>query len=91
MTQLVAFHAENQPATKEMLQPVECHDISLGGISFFMSSSPPSEYCTVILGRPPALIFVRARVTHSEKENELRRWKIGCKFIDKVDSLVAQG
>ena len=75
-----------------MLQAVRCHDIWMGGISFYLSSPPPSEYCTIILGRPPALIFVTAKVTHSEQANDaLHKWKIGCEFIDKVESLVAQG
>ena len=92
VTQLVAFHEEDQQPTKEMFQPVRCHDISLGGISFFLSGPPPLKHCTVILGRPPSLIFVRARITHYEAQGaSLREWKIGCQFIEKVESTPARG
>jgi hypothetical protein len=89
--QLVAFHKEDQQATKEMLQAVRCQDISLGGISFFLSGPPPFSFCTLVLGRPPGLIFVRARVAHfASTGGSGREWKIGCQFIGKVDSLLGK-
>jgi hypothetical protein len=89
VTQSVAFHEEGDTVTKEMLQAVRCHDISLGGMSFFVSTPPPFRHCTVVLGRPPVLIFVRARVIHYEATGKsLREWKIGCQFLEKVDSLL---
>ena len=87
--QLVAFHEKDQRPTKEMLQAVRCHDISLGGLSFFLSGSPPCEYCTLVLGSPPNLIFVKARVTHSEAQRASQHmWKIGCQFIEKAESML---
>jgi len=92
VTQLVAFHEEDQSVTKEMLQAVRCHDISLSGISFFLTSPPPLKYCTLVLGRPPYLIFVKAWVVHYEPQSAtLREWKIGCQFIEKVESLLSGG
>jgi hypothetical protein len=89
--QLVAFHDADQLPTKEMLQAVQCHDISLGGISFFLSDSPPFMHCTVVLGRAPNLIFVKARVVHAEVRGEgLRKWKIGCQFLGKAESMLEQ-
>lgn len=91
VTQLVAFHEDDQQVTKEMLQAVRCHDISLGGLSFFLAKPPPQKYCTVVLGRPPSLIFVKARVAHFEATGaSLREWIIGCQFIEKVESLLAK-
>jgi hypothetical protein len=90
VTQLVAFHEEGQQPTKEMLQAVRCHDISLGGISFFLSGPPPQKHCTLVLGRPPGLIFVRARVAHCEAHGtSMREWKVGCEFIEKAESMIA--
>ena len=89
VTQLVAFHEENQLPTKEMLQAVQCHDISLGGISFFLSGAPSHKHCTVVLGRSPNLIFVTARVIHSEAQGaSFREWKIGCQFIGRAESML---
>jgi hypothetical protein len=92
VTQLVAFHEEGQSPTKGMFRPVRCQDISLGGISFYLPNPPPLRYCTVILGRPPGLIFVRARVAHFEATGaSLREWKIGCQFIEKVATAESPG
>jgi hypothetical protein len=92
VTQLVAFHEEDQQPTKEMLQAVRCRNISLGGISFFLPGPPPSQHCTFVLGRPPGLMFVRARVAHSEpREASSQEWLVGCQFIEKVESMLVRG
>jgi hypothetical protein len=89
VTQLIAFHDEHQLPTKEMLQPVRCGDISMGGISFFVSEAPTKEHCTLVLGRAPRLIFVKARVVHVERpEAPQSEWRIGCQFIAKVGSIL---
>ena len=88
VTQLVAFHEEDQRPTKEMLQAVRCYDISLGGISFYFAGPPPQRHCTMVLGRPPNLIFVKARVAHCEAQGSSPEWKIGCQFIEKAESML---
>jgi hypothetical protein len=88
VTQMVAFHGESQKAAKEMLQAVRCHDISLSGISFFLSAPPKSQHCTLFLGRTPRLIVVKARVVHSEPvEDSPNTWIIGCEFVEKLAAL----
>jgi hypothetical protein len=85
--QLVAFHDVQAAPTKEMLQSVRCHDISLGGIAFYIVGPPTAEYCTLVLGRPPELIFVEAHVVHSEPmEESPGTWIIGCEFVRKLDA-----
>ena len=87
VTQLAAFHEASQKATKEMFQPVRCHDISLGGISFFLAGPPKTEHCTLVLGRPPALIYVRAQILHSEPtEDSPDTWIIGCQFVERLSA-----
>jgi hypothetical protein len=86
VTQLVAFHDIHEQPSKFMLQPVRCHDISLGGISFFIAGPPPRQNCTILLGRAPGLIYVRARVIHSEPaEDSPDEWVVGCEFVTKLD------
>jgi hypothetical protein len=83
--QLVAFHDEDEQPTRDMLQAVRCHDISMGGISFFVSQPPRHAHCTLVLGRAPKLMFVRARIAHYEPTGpELQEWKIGCMFLQKL-------
>jgi hypothetical protein len=87
VTQMVAFHDEFQKPTKDMLQPVRCHDISLGGISFFLAGRPPTHHCTLVLGRPPGLIFVNGRIVHCEPtELSPDEWIVGCEFVTKLDA-----
>ena len=90
VTQLVAFHDEFQQPTRDMLQAVGCNDISLGGISFFLPHPPKHEHCTLILGRPPALIVVRAaRRPFPRVDDSALQWKIGCEFVEKLDGFPA--
>ena len=83
---MVAFHDEAERPTNSMLRPVRCHDISLGGLSFFFAGPPPRRYCTVVLGRAPGLILVKARIVHSKRtERHPEEWLIGCEFVSKLD------
>jgi hypothetical protein len=85
--QFVAFHDVHEQPSKLMLQSVRCHDISLGGISFYLDAPPPRQNCTIILGRSPELIYVRARVVHSEKSEVSRgEWVVGCEFVTKLEA-----
>jgi hypothetical protein len=84
--QLVAFHDEAQVPTTALFEGVRCHDLSTSGISFFLPDPPAFEYCTVVLGRPPALIYVKARVMHySPYAGRAREWLIGCQFVCRVN------
>jgi PilZ domain-containing protein len=86
VTQLVAFHEEDQRPTKEILQAVQCRDISSGGMSFLLANPPPSKHCTVLLGRPPNLICVKARIVNCEVQGDSQaEWRIGCQFIEKAE------
>jgi len=87
VTQLVAFHREHERPTKDLLQPVRCYDISLGGMSFFLPQPTKHTHCTLVLGRQPGLIFIKARVIHCDPVEPFKQeWKIGCEFLTKLDS-----
>lgn len=90
VVQLVAFHEIDQQPTKEMLQAVQCHDISMGGMSFYLAHPPSAKYFTVLLGRPPDLIPVKARVVHTKLLGApSREWKIGGQFLEKLERPLA--
>ena len=85
VTQVVAFHDESETPTKEMFRPVLCQDISPSGISFYLSGPPAADHCTIVLGRKPMLIFVKAKVVHyGPYLGPKREWVIGCEFLGKV-------
>jgi hypothetical protein len=43
---------------------VQCHDLSCNGFSFFLPNPPEFDRLVAMLGRPPSLICVAARVSH---------------------------
>ena len=88
VSQFVAFHDEWQIPTTEMSHLVLCHDISTTGISFYQPSPPPFDHCTLALGRPPRLTFVKAKVVHyAPFASPNQDWVIGCVFINKVEAI----
>ena len=85
--QMAAFHDVHEQPSKLALQSVRCHDISLAGISFYIAGPPPRQNCTILLGRPPELIYVQARIVHSEAvEESPGEWVVGCEFVTKLDA-----
>ena len=85
VNQLVAFHDESETPTKEMFRPVLCQDITPSGISFYFPGPPAADHCTIVLGRKPMLIFVKAKVVHyGPYLGPNQEWVIGCEFLSKV-------
>jgi len=73
------------PARWEFFE-VDCWDLSLGGIAFFLDRSPNFESLVVALGRPPALSYLTARVVrvaHMEQHGRMR-YLVGCRFLERV-------
>jgi hypothetical protein len=82
-THLVAFHQESQSPAENTFQAVRCREISTSGVSFLCDGPPPFDHCTMMLGRHPQLIRVRARVIHCfpfAGPND--QWIVGCNFLD---------
>ena len=83
-THLVAFHAEGQNPAQNMFQAVRCREISTSGVSFLCEGPPPFDYCTLMLGRHPRQIRVKAWVVHCLPfAGPDEQWIIGCNFLDK--------
>jgi PAS domain S-box-containing protein len=65
---------------------VDCWDISLGGIAFFLDRPPDFQTLVVSLGRPPALNHFTAqvvRVARMEQHGRMR-YLVGCRFLERV-------
>jgi hypothetical protein len=86
VVQFVAFHDEAETPTRAMFRRVRCRDLSMAGASFFLPNPPAADHCTVALGKPPAMLYVSARVMHSGPCAHARnqQWLIGCQFLRKV-------
>jgi len=83
--QLIApVFGQRMPLRKEFF-PVECRDISAGGISFVTEQRPDFEELVVILGRAPAESYFSARVVRVSQETRGKKlFVVGCKFIGRV-------
>lgn len=73
------------PRTSDFF-PVECRDLSVGGIAFCLADPPPFEDLIVALGTAKHLKHYRARVVRVQTlvEGGRRRIVVGCRFTERV-------
>jgi hypothetical protein len=66
---------------------VECLDISVGGMSFFLGSRPEFEEFVVELGTAQGIRFLKAQVVRvcEATLGERVGYVVGCRFIGRVD------
>lgn len=72
---------------KEKLQPVQCHDLSTGGISYFATDWPDYDRLVVALATANQVIYLTAAVVHTKRispEGDPPLFQIGCRFIGRV-------
>ncbi len=64
---------------------VECHDISRGGISFYLKRPPGCKYFAIALGREPMLRMLVAQIvnTREVEHDGQRMYLVGCRFIER--------
>lgn len=82
-TQRVAFRGTPGIPDVTEFTEVQCHDLTRGGFSFFLPSEPTLQFLVVALGTPPRVIYVSARVTHTEpvlvyESGLMERYPDGC-------------
>ncbi len=65
---------------------VPCHDISAGGISFYLNSKPDFDTLLVALGKTPSLTYFTARVVRIVEEviDGHVMQLVGCRFTGRV-------
>jgi hypothetical protein len=73
------------PSRKDFV-PVECRDISAGGLAFYLSGRPDFDRLVVALGRHPNQTFFTARVVRTEptERDGHRQYLIGCRFSGRI-------
>jgi len=84
--QLIAPLYSGTLPNKARFFPVECRDLSAGGIAFYLPDAPDFNALVVGLGKPPDLTYFTARVVRvSEEETpDGLRWVIGAQFTGRV-------
>ncbi len=68
---------------------VWCHDISVGGISFFWPDEPQFERLIISVGSPDCPILMQAEVMQSKvvyMRGEIRHL-LGCRFTSRIESV----
>jgi|SRR5580658_1754844 hypothetical protein len=70
---------------KHMFFEVRCHDLSQGGISFFLPRPPASEFAVIGLGKKPNLVYYMVQMTNcNEFPGEKKQYLVGCRFVQRV-------
>lgn len=66
--------------------PVECRDISEGGLAFLLPKAPDFDKLLIALGRPPVFVHCLAEVVRTERVRTDRgpRTLVGCRFLKRV-------
>ena len=84
--QSVAAYINGMIPPKERLEPVECNDISTGGMSFFASGPPTFDRLVVALSTATEMIYLSAAVAHYSFVGDAQnpRYLIGCRFLGRV-------
>jgi hypothetical protein len=69
----------------DMFQPVRCHDLSTGGVSFLMQGSPEFEFAVIGLGLPDQRKFFVVRIIYRrEFKPGTNEYLVGCEFVERI-------
>jgi hypothetical protein len=84
--QMIAPVVAGRMPSREDFYPVECKDISSGGIAFFADRPPEFDVLVVALGRPPYLSRFMARVVYVQdvKCASGANHLVGCQFTERI-------
>jgi hypothetical protein len=84
--QLIAPYDGRRMPSQAEFQPQLCHDLSPTGFSFWQQKAVALTHLIVALGEAPFLFFV-AEIVHQayERLGEPGGWRIGCRFIRRVE------
>ena len=69
----------------EIFRPMQCRDISTGGVSFFWTAQPNYDEIVVEMGKPPAFSYFKAKIVGADLTNpDLPDFLIRCQFTGRV-------
>ena len=87
VVQQIAKTTNGEMPSPDAFQSVRCSDISRNGISFYRRTPLQYAELVVALGESPRLIYVKARVVHTTKEDSsgYECYRIECQFTGRVE------
>jgi len=70
---------------RHMFVEVRCHDLSQGGISFFLPRPPTFESAVMGLGKQSNIAYYLVKLIHfHEHIGATKQYLIGCQFLERV-------
>ena len=81
------YRTDGELPDQTTFRPVECSDISPGGLAFCSEHRPDYEKLIVALGKVP-FMFLEARVVRvtEDDENHPGKYLIGCRFEGRISN-----
>ncbi len=70
---------------EEMFQPVRCHDLSTGGISFLLNEPPTFTFAVIGLGaaHPLQYLIIQKKYCY-QCPSEEGQYLVGCRFLKRI-------
>ena len=69
----------------EMFQYVRCHDLSTGGVSFFLLEPPTFEFAVIGLGVAPQFQYFVIQKAYCRRCDSMeRQYLVGCQFLQRI-------
>ncbi len=84
-TQLLGPYGVWGLPTRQMFREVRCHNISKGGVSFFLPRPPVFELAVIEVGNRPITEYHLIQLVHYvEHVDAKKQYLVGCRFVKQV-------
>jgi len=84
-TQLIGAYGVWGLPPRQIFRAVRCHDISKGGVSFFLPRPPAFELAVIEVGKQPIIDYLLMQLVHyGEQVDAEKLYLVGCQFVERV-------
>jgi diguanylate cyclase (GGDEF)-like protein len=86
-TELIAPYIGARFPAQDEFSEIQCFDISVGGISYFLPKPPDHQTYVLALGQAPHLIYTKAQVVRvaMTKLHTMPMYIVGCQFTGRIE------
>lgn len=84
---LAPWNGSDLPSAEQFVK-VQCDNVSTGGMGFYWPETPKFQQMIVVLGVPPRVDVLVARVMHSSPDRGPDgECLVGCRFVKRLNNL----
>lgn len=85
--QLIAPVVNGKLPSRHDFVELECHDIAVGGFSYYAPAPPSTDQVVIALGIPPRLTFLIAQIVHVRRvtRDSKSLFLTGCMYIGRAE------